>query len=518
MRLIDRIHHLVGNYPFHPILLAIFPALALMGHNIDESSPADGLRAVLLSLVLGLVALLIARLFLRDWEKSAIAASLFIIAFFSYGHINNFIELKSIFGFIYGRHRYIAPVWFGGLIAGWLWLRTLSKTKTITQGMNLVSILLLVTPAFQIVSDQIQRQVFAEDAQSSAQETTLAGQGEQVRPDIYYIILDAYTREDTLLSVYEFDNSPFLQLLEERGFFIADCSQSNYSWTTLSLSSSLNMAYAQTISPRNNITELVINLKGGEVRRRLEELGYSTIAFDSGYHRTRLDDADTYLRKYGLNSYQTRFGGGINEFESILIKTTAFLLLLDGNTTVQSGLLDRISEPSRLVHFNRINFILDTLPTVSSFPGPKFVFVHLVIPHEPYVFNSNGAFIPSHPDRSVWGYRRQVEYINSRLIPIVDGLIAESEIPPIIILQGDHGGGETIAGFERLKILNAYYFPGDASQALYDSITPVNTFRVLFDSYFDTELGLLPDTSYHSVRPDRFNLTEAGDDRPGCGD
>jgi hypothetical protein len=252
------------------------------------------------------------------------------------------------------------------------------------------------------------------------------------------------------------------------------------------------------------------------VRRRLEDLGYSTVAFDSGYHRTRLDDADTYLRKFGLDSYQTRLGGGINEFESILINTTALLLLLDGNTTMQAELLDRISEPSRLVHFNRINFILDTLPTVSSFPGPKFVFVHLVIPHEPYVFDSNGAFIPNQPDRSVLGYRRQIEYVNSRIIPILDDIITESETPPIIILQGDHGGGETIDGFERLKILNAYYFPGVGKQALYDSITPVNTFRVLFDSYFDTELGLLPDISYHSVRPDRFRLTEAADDRPGC--
>ncbi len=38
-------------------------------------------------------------------------------------------------------------------------------------------------------------------------------------PDIYYIILDAYTRDDILAGAYGLNNRPFLQELEERGFY-----------------------------------------------------------------------------------------------------------------------------------------------------------------------------------------------------------------------------------------------------------------------------------------------------------
>ena len=52
---------------------------------------------------------------------------------------------------------------------------------------------------------------------------------------------------------------------------------------------------------------------------------------------------------------------------------------------------------------------------------------------------------------------------------------------------------------EKMGILNAYYLPGVDSSLLYPSITPVNSFRLAFDLYFGTHLGLLPDVSYTYV-------------------
>jgi hypothetical protein len=42
-------------------------------------------------------------------------------------------------------------------------------------------------------------------------------------------------------------------------------------------------------------------------------------------------------------------------------------------------------------------------------------------------------------------------------------------------------------------ILNAYYLPGMRHDRLYPSITPVNSFRLIFDLYFHAGLRLLPD-------------------------
>jgi hypothetical protein len=47
-----------------------------------------------------------------------------------------------------------------------------------------------------------------------------------------------------------------------------------------------------------------------------------------------------------------------------------------------------------------------------------------------------------------------------------------------------------------MGILNAYYLPGTGQAGLYPSITPVNSFRVVFNAYFGTDLPILPDRSY----------------------
>ena len=47
-----------------------------------------------------------------------------------------------------------------------------------------------------------------------------------------------------------------------------------------------------------------------------------------------------------------------------------------------------------------------------------------------------------------------------------------------------------------MRILNAYYFPGVDANALYPSITPVNSFRLLFNLYLGESYELLEDKSY----------------------
>ena len=64
---------------------------------------------------------------------------------------------------------------------------------------------------------------------------------------------------------------------------------------------------------------------------------------------------------------------------------------------------------------------------------------------------------------------------------------------------------------ERLSILNAYYLPEEGKKLLYESITPVNTFRIIFNYLFNTEFEILNDKSYFSTwsKPYQFiDVTE----------
>ena len=73
--------------------------------------------------------------------------------------------------------------------------------------------------------------------------------GDDYFPDVYYVILDTYGSASMLREFYDFENSGFITSLQNRGFFVAEESFSNYAMTTLSLASSLNMYYLDRLSP-----------------------------------------------------------------------------------------------------------------------------------------------------------------------------------------------------------------------------------------------------------------------------
>jgi hypothetical protein len=149
-------------------------------------------------------------------------------------------------------------------------------------------------------------------------------------------------------------------------------------------------------------------------------------------------------------------------------------------------------------------------------PGPKFVFVHIINPHEPFVFGPDGSPIDPAPfinaDRLytfssyTLGYQKQIPFVNKMLEESINNLIAESATPPVILLQTDTAPLFT-TGMDTFKILNAYYMPAHTDQ-LYPTISPVNTFRVIFNAYFGAAYPMLKDISYRSPIPHIYDFTE----------
>lgn len=84
---------------------------------------------------------------------------------------------------------------------------------------------------------------------------------------------------------------------------------------------------------------------------------------------------------------------------------------------------------------------------------------------------------------------------------------------PVIIIQADHGTGSSYFYSpeykrERYSILNAFYGSHQFKQQLYPDISPVNTFRVLCNTYFETNLPLLEDKSFLSKITSPFDVQE----------
>jgi hypothetical protein len=486
-------------FPLHPLCFAVYPVLALLAFNRAEVDISSGLRPLLLSLLLAGLLLLISHGILHDWRRAALVATILLILFFSYGHA--YIALKgiNIEGFYLFRHRTLIPIWLGlSLLLVWWASRRLQNLSPVTYALNLIGLFLLILPLFQLTSFFLQSRTAQAEQGTSALRLRVGDQP----PDIYYIVLDGYGRSDILKNEYGYDNSDFLIALREMGFQVAECSQSNYAQTQMSLASSLNFNYIENLSDRfvpgsDDRTGLDELIHHSAVRESLEEAGYRTVAFATGFLATELRDADYFLSP-------ERSWAQLNEFESLLIETTFARLLQDSN---RFGMQNAGSELFR----ERTLFALDQLDELSSIQGPKFVFVHLIVPHPPYVFGPTGGPVEpaeagtTRTEEGAGRYRDQAIYISSRMAELLPAIIANSSTPPIIVIQGDHGPTVASSPRSRMSILNAYYLPG-ADMSVPSTITPVNTFRVILNTYFDQNLELLDDVSLYSDYTDPFNF------------
>ena len=65
---------------------------------------------------------------------------------------------------------------------------------------------------------------------------------------------------------------------------------------------------------------------------------------------------------------------------------------------------------------------------------------------------------------------------------------------------------------ERLSIFSAYRVPPAIREKLYPSITPVNSFRLLFRGLFGDEMPLLADRSFYSAYESPFRYVELADE------
>jgi hypothetical protein len=517
------------NPVIHPFLIASYPVIALLAHNITEVSLSDAWRPLVFSLLLAAAILLITYAVSREWHKAGLLATLYLFAFFTYSHAYSFLKATPpwIAGLL-GRHRYLLPLTIALLIfLTWYILRRVTSARKVTPYLNLVGLTALLIPCFTIVTYQTQKAGKIDNSIAGAEALRLPM--DEAPPDVYYIILDAYAREDTLEEVFDYDNRWFLDALEARGFFIASGSRSNYGKTILSLASSLNFDYLQNLIPdldeeseqRQPLWDLI---QENRIRSILDNLGYTSVGFSTGYPPTELSDSDIFYTGGVLD--QTLGMKAFNGFERMVIENSGGKILLDAMVALPLFFPDW-KYPYDL-HRDWILNIFDHLGNLPETDEPKFVFAHIIAPHSPFVFQRDGSPV-ERAEGSTFGftfgdgqdlendvyaarYRDQLHFISVRTLEVIDSILANSKTPPLIIIQADHGpipeGDALRYDQQRVAILNAYHLPGEGNESLYPTITPVNSFRVVLNRYFSGDFDLLEDRIYFSTSPEIYNFRD----------
>jgi hypothetical protein len=518
-----------GRWAVHPILLAIYPIISLLGENARE------VRISSLSTLIGLVVLGAAALWLvlgivtRDTRKSAVLASIAIVMFFT-------IDLALEWGswLVYRASEFwvrtdinlsVGAIAIPELIALAGIAHFLTKKKrnmgVLTAFLNVFALVLVAIPLIQVVTVKAPSVGRAPRAASAFPVASVpaASEAADPRPDIYYIILDGYARSDIMKRFFHFDNSAFLDRLEKKGFYVARESVSNYCQTALSLSSSLNAEYLDELVKGlgNDQTELSDLIGRNNVVASLKPLGYKFVTFATGFDPTDHPEADLYLSPHPFS----------NGFERMVVDITPLHRIWPN---------PRTADPTQMSR-ERTFFLLGKLPEVSSDPAPTFTLAHVFCPHPPIIYGENGEdvrikyqrYASSDGDRIggrfrdpnyfAKGYRDQSAFITNRIEQMIDQLLARSTKPPIIILQSDHGSELNLDMHdfknsdvrERLRILNTYFFPDRKYAALYQEISPVNSFRVVLNTYFGAKADLLPDKSFFSTWDEPYHFIEVTD-------
>jgi hypothetical protein len=276
------------------------------------------------------------------------------------------------------------------------------------------------------------------------------------------------------------------------------------------------MQYLDTMSSVMGDSKLWWPVSGAvqhsEVRRILENWGYKTVFFANNGDYSDIRDGDFYEAPFPIQ---------LNIFNSRFLNLTNLRLLAEID---QLGISDLSYDTHRQIILH--NF--ERLPDVAALEGPKFVFTHIIAPHPPYVFDRDGnpldppyAFtlsdqMTSDIAASRAGYVEQLLFINQKVLATIDGILASSKSPPIIIIQGDHGPGtrtdydswQNTCLYERYSILNAYYLPGVETSSIPTDLSPVNSFRLILKMYFKTDLELLPNRQYFSSSAHFFEFTD----------
>ena len=503
----------------HPFLFAISPVLFLFAYNIDEVPAKDLLLPMFVVITSTLILLLSLRLITKNYNKIAIVATFFLALFFSYGHIRDVISSLGIRGLDVGQFHIsnqfvLGPLWALILITeAFLVIKSHRDFSVSTKFLNIVAIALVAISLINIGIYEI-RTINRIPETANESPTGLSVSNTENLPDIYYIILDEYARQDTLKEFWDYDNSEFIDYLTGKGFYVASKSRSNYASTSLSLPSSLNMEYLDnlggtvTMQDGRMVGEEVLGnmISNSKVSRFLKSKGYRYIHVNSRYYWK--EDMSKYAE---VLARKGAFGIIISNFTHGLLRTTAlapFDAYFSGYG--RAGVL----------------YAFDALADIPDIKEPTFVFAYLNSPHPPFLFDRNGNPVRLHLFQEPYSeeylrrehqaYLEQLIFITKKVETLVDEISSKSDVPPIIILQADTGPGPYIRqpGWEliedpsmreRWKIFNAYFLPNNGKKHLYETITPVNSFRLVFNLYFDANYDLLKDKSYDGW-PSNFTL------------
>ena len=499
-----------------PVLAAVYPVLVLAAGNSRSGAFVGGFgRAVAGAAAAGAAAWALSALLTRDPDRRTLAAVAAVAWFSGFG-----LFARAARGTLLEPRAAVLAASLLLLAAAAAWIaRTRRALAGPARVLRMTVALVLAFPLLTLISQ------LRPSPRAAAAAPPRAAPADPSLPSIYLVILDKYSGTRSLAAYHGYDNRPFEARLRALGFAARPGARPNYPHTWLSIPSLLNWQYVDEIvgerPPREWLAALRRSVDENRTARFLRERGYEYVFVPSSFPFTQ----GSSLADRVVPSARRR--SGVDVWAAWLAETPVRALARRGDEDAPAQQFPYPVESAREVERK-----LDAIAATADGERPRFVFAHLLMPHEPYVFHADCSRREPYWPPSDYGadsaraeraYLEQVTCLNRLLERMVSRIIERSAVPPVILLQADHGhafmaldpmtGAQLPRGRlrpeqveERLDAFSAYYLPGGGAQVLYDSMTAVNLIPAVLNRYLNAGIPLREDRVYWATLHPPFGL------------
>ena len=369
---------MLKRFAVYPILFVIYIIVAPLVANLTLFDPYQAVRPLVFLFSITLLSIGILFAIFKDWQYAGYFTFLWLVFFFAFGHICRLLQA------LLPNHPDLnqpAIVLLWAVLLVLLSIRLFWKRLGCASWVSLLlTITLLVALIGQVAVGFARILPEGEAPSQSSQPVTSHVRNDPIhldctaRPDIYHIFLDGYGRQDILENFYRVDQSAFLAYLASRGFYTAQQSHANYTQTIYSIPSALSFDYPQPepagVSGSTHFLQLMVD---NRIMQLLEQCCYKTIALESGFFYTDHLKTDLILSD----------GIGLSEFENLLLANTPFGVL-------EQAFNLKVVENSYPGHRRRVLNSFKNLAAISLMEESTYTFAHVLSPHPPFVFDSQG--------------------------------------------------------------------------------------------------------------------------------
>ena len=480
-----------------PVLLAVIPTLYHYSNNVEKLTPVSLYRMLIFNALLAVVIYLICLFFTKFQSiRAANAAFIFLIFFNIYGILYRYLLNLDV---IRIKHYTLLPLTIMLAIYAIGLMSRLNNSVLVSLWKNLILVVgvLALFNLVNIVPAELKR--WKSDTTAASIDAGNLVSTNKAAPDIYYILFDEFEGFQGMRDYWHYEGvDEFVRFLIDKGFFVAEASHGSSTDTLHEMATRFN--YQEYPIGEKNLGTYFNDIADNQVMRYLKSRGYTTVVFDErklGYPSSKTISAD-YSYEYGSSSIpQSKMG------------TYAFYFDEFGELVIDNTMLYAVSQkykssnPLISQHTNMISFTVDHIAD-KNVPSPKFTYVHLLLPHAPFMFDPNGN-ITDNSHFINWNYYIDNYQFSIKVAEtIVDKILAQSDPknPPVIVLQSDHGARNQQGHGENSVILQNYpedlktlimfalYLPGYDYSVLPQDIKPINTFPIIFNYLFDEDIVL----------------------------